>query len=196
MKHALPPLVALVLVVTVGCGGFRPYRLMGRAATSEENVVAQAEDQELKIQLREAVLGHEASPLAIAPYVFMGHGFVVGFVDSAAHRDEVVRAAHRVQGLRSVRAYLPDRPATSTTIGDRATEAEVKEALVLDPEVVVTRVDVKVLDGHAVLLGVVASDEARESAQTAAGGVRGVSGVTNFLLLPEPGYESLRPHLR
>jgi len=31
---------------------------------------------------------------------------------------------------------------------------------------------------------------------TAAAGVSGVKGVTNFLLLPEPDYESLRPHLR
>ena len=197
MRYLLfSPLVALVLVVTAGCGGFRPYRMMGRAATSEEGVFAQAEDKELKIQLREALLAGGESPLAITPYVFMGHGFVVGFVHGTEQRDEILRTAQGVQGLRSVESYLPPRPAASGTVGDVAIEAKVKEAMALDPEVVVTRVDVKVLDGHAVLLGVVASEAARESAVTAAAGVSGITGVTNFLLLPEPGYKSLRPHLR
>lgn len=195
MKHVLPPLVVL-LIVTAGCGGMRPYRLMGRAATSEEGVLAQAEDGELKIQLREVLVSHDGSPLAITPYVFMRHGFIVGFVDDAAQRDELLGAAQGVHGLQSLQSYLPARSATSAIVDDVATEAKVKEALALASDVVVMRVDVKVLDGHAVLLGVVASEEARDSAETAAAGVSGISGVTNFLLLPEPGYESLRPHLR
>lgn len=189
------PLIALGLVVT-GCGGFRPYRMMGRAATSEETVFAQAEDKELKIQLREALLAGGESPLAITPYVFMGHGFVVGFVQGPEQRDEILRAAQGVEGLRSVQSYLPERPAASAPVDDVATKVKIKEALALHPEVVVTRVDVEALDGHIVLLGVVASEAARESAVAAAAGVSGVTGVTNFLLLPEPGYESLRPHLR
>ncbi len=194
MKHVLPPLVVL-LIVTAGCGGMRPYRLMGRTATSEENVFAQAEDREVKIQLREVLVSHDGSPLAITPYVFMRHGFIVGFVDDAAQREELLSAAQGVQGLQSLQSYLPARSSRSALVDDVATEAKVKEALVLDPDVVVTRVDVKVLAGHTVLLGVVASEEARESAETAVAGVSGMSGVTNFLLLPEPGYESLRPHL-
>ena len=174
----------------------RPYRMMGRAATSEENVFSQAEDKELKIQLREALLAGGESPLAITPYVFMRHGFVVGFVQGAEQRDEILRAAQGVQGLRSVQSYLPERPPASATVDDAVTKVKIKEALALHPEVVVTRVDVEALDGHVVLLGVVASEEARESAVAAAAGVSGVTGVTNFLLLPEPGYESLRPHLR
>lgn len=192
----LPPLVALVLVVTAGCGGFRPYRMMGRAATSEESVFAQAQDKELTIQLREALLAGGESPLAITPYVFMGHGFVVGFVHGAEQRDEILRAAQGVQGLRSVESYLPQRPAASATVDNVATKVKIKEALALHPGVGVTRVDVEALDGHVVLLGVVASEDARESAVATAAGVSGVTGVTNFLLLPEPGYESLRPHLR
>jgi len=68
--------------------------------------------------------------------------------------------------------------------------------LVPHREIGVTHVDIEVLAGHVVLLGVVGSEEARESAVTVATGVSGVKAVTNFLLLPEPGYESRRPHLR
>ena len=44
-----------------------------------------------------------------------------------------------------------------------------------------------VLDGHVVLLGVVASTESAAAVQQTAQGVPGVSGVTNFLLTPEAG---------
>ena len=50
-------------------------------------------------------------------------------------------------------------------------------------------------DGHAVLLGVVPSQEAVQSAGTIAQGTGGIIGVTNFLLVPEEGYEQLRPGL-
>jgi len=195
MKGALPLLAAL-LIVTAGCGGARPYRAMARAATSEEDVFAQAQDKELKIQLREALAARGESPLAITPYVYMERGFVVGFVGDGAERDGVLSAAQGVEGLRSLQSYLPDRPTTSSTVDDVATKANVKAALVPHPEIGVTHVDIEVLDGHAVLLGVVGSEEARESAVTVATGVSGVKAVTNFLLLPEPGYESRRPHLR
>lgn len=194
MKSVLP-LLAVLLIVTAGCGGVRPYRAMARAATSEEEVFAQVQDKELKIQVREALLARGESPLAITPYVFMERGFVVGFVGDSAQRDDVLSAAQGVQGLRSLQSYLPDRPATSSTVDDVATKAKVKEAFVPHREIGVTRVNIEVLDGHAVLLGVVGSEEARESAVTVAAGVSGVKGVTNFLLLPEPGYESRRPHL-
>jgi len=195
MKSVLP-LLAVLLIVTAGCGGARPYRAMARAATSEENVFAQAQDKELKVQLREALLAGGESPLAITPYVYMERGFVVGFVGDGAERDGVLSAAQGVPGLRSLQSYLPDRPATSSTVDDVATKANVKAALVPHREIGVTHVDIEVLAGHVVLLGVVGSEEARESAVTVATGVSGVKAVTNFLLLPEPGYESRRPHLR
>jgi len=195
MKSVLP-LLAVLLIVTAGCGGARPYRAMARAATSEEDVFAQAQDKELKVQLREALLAGGESPLAITPYVYMERGFVVGFVGDGAERDGVLSAAQGVPGLRSLQSYLPDRPATSSTVDDVATKANVKAALVPHREIGVTHVDIEVLAGHVVLLGVVGSEEARESAVTVATGVSGVKAVTNFLLLPEPGYESRRPHLR
>jgi hypothetical protein len=138
MKSVLP-LLAVLLIITAGCGGARPYRAMARAATSEENVFAQAQDKELRIQLREALLARGDSPLAITPYVYMERGFVVGFVADGAQRDGVLSAAQGVQGLRSLQGYLPDRPTTSSTTDDVATKAIVKAALVPHPEIGVTR---------------------------------------------------------
>ena len=65
---------------------------------------------------------------------------------------------------------------------------EVKAALGLGGDRV-TQIDLEVLAGHVVLLGVVADQAAIDTAVNAAQGVNGVTGVTNFLLLPEEGYE-------
>jgi osmotically-inducible protein OsmY len=67
---------------------------------------------------------------------------------------------------------------------------------VLDMGQVSSRIESKSLAGHVVLLGVVASPEAVADAQDRVRNVKDVTGVTNFLLVPEEGYESLRPHPR
>jgi osmotically-inducible protein OsmY len=40
------------------------------------------------------------------------------------------------------------------------------------------------------------TEDEREAVARVAGGVSGVKGVENYLLVVEPGEESLRPHLR
>ncbi|MBX3027130.1 BON domain-containing protein [bacterium] len=167
----------------------RPYRAMAKAAASEESAPAQAADDRLKIALREALLA--AAPEAVVhvtPYVYMGHAYLVGFVTSDAQRQGVVSAAQGVAGVRSVATYLPQQPASSSTATDLAIEGEVKAALAAAGDRV-TQIDIDVLAGEVVLLGVVADQAAVDAAVAAAQGVGGVSGVTNFLLLPEPGYE-------
>jgi osmotically-inducible protein OsmY len=189
---------ALPLLANAGCGGARPYRLMARAATSEANVRTQVEDQRLKASMRQALLAHDPGEvLHVTPYVYMGHAYLVGFVDSPAQQQTVVAAVQGVEGVRSLDEYLPVRPASgSSAVDDATTKAAVKAALALDPSQVVTRIDLEVLDGHVVLLGIVDSQQTIDSAVAHAKDASGVTGVSNFLLLPEPEYERLRPSLR
>jgi osmotically-inducible protein OsmY len=177
------------LLAAAGCGGMRPYRAMAKAASSEESVHAQVGDDRLKMSLREAILASDAAAeVHVTPYVYMGHAYLVGFVDSAAARQKLTDAAQGVAGLRSLNTYLPDQPAESQTASDLSWEGKVKTALALDRERV-TQIDVQVLGGDVVLLGVVSDQTTIDSAVAAAQGVSGVTGVTNFLLLPEAGYE-------
>src|SRR5215467_4477304 len=181
--------LASLLPVASGCGGARPYRAMAKAASSEKNPHAQIEDDRLKMSLREALLTSEpGSAVSVTPYVYMGHAYLVGFVDDAAERQSLITAAQNVQGVRSVDTYLPNRPADSQTVTDLSIEGQVKAALGLGGDRVM-QIDLKVLAGHVVLLGVVADQGAIDTAVAAAQGVNGVTGVTNFLLLPEAGYE-------
>ena len=189
---------SLVLIGSglVACGGARPYRAMARAATSEENVAAQLEDHRLKLRMREAILAADpAKTLDVTPYAYMDHAYLVGFADPK-DADELVRRVRGLDGVRSVDAYLPARPAGRSAADDLELKAKVKSALALEPGEVVTRIQIEALAGHVVLLGVVASPDAVASAGERVRQLGGVSGVTNFLLVPEAEYERLRPGLR
>jgi len=189
---------ALMALTSVGCGGARPYRLMAKAATSETSVFTEVEDHRLKTSLREALLRSDPEGVfSITPYAYMGHAYLVGFVDSAAQRQTIEAAVQGIAGERSLDTYLPEKPAGgSSTTSDLEIKAAVKAAIAVDPSQVVTRIEIEVLDGHVVLLGVVNSQPTIDDAVARAQSTSGVTGVTSFLLLPEPEYEKLRPSLR
>lgn len=190
----------LCLSVLVACdGGMLPSRRMGRTDRSERKLAVQVDDHLLTEKIRSALADTEGFGGAeVTPYVYMGHVFLVGFVTHSDQQSEATRAVEDLDGVRSIGAYLPVRTdATrdgSDIASDAAIEVKVKAALVLAGQPV-TRVDMQVLAGHVVLLGVVRSQEAVSAATQAARSVSGVTGVTSFLLLPEAGYESLRPEL-
>ena len=96
--------------------------------------------------------------------------------------------------------YLPlsqSQPAAdSSTVSDITIHTESAAGLRLAPGVVASRITVTVLDRRVVLVGVVSGDKERRQAVESVSGVEGVNGVTDWLLLPEPGYMAVRPKLR
>jgi osmotically-inducible protein OsmY len=171
---------------------------MARAARSQESLASRLEDRAMKAEILANLMEDGALGGArVTPYVYMGHAFLAGSVRTPAQRDAATADAWRVDGVRSVDAYLPQtraRRSAAQTASDAALKAELKGRLSLDPALT-TRVDLEVIDGHAVLLGVVPSQEAVQSAGTIAQGMGGITGVTTFLLVPEEGYERPRPGL-
>ena len=188
----------VVICVMPGCGGAK-YSAMVKAARSELSPRAQAQDDLHKLHLHEALLADQGfSGLNLSMYVFMERAYVVGHVDNPEQAAAVLRTAMTVAGLRSVAGYLPVKKALpndstiSNTASDLTVKAEIASALALAAGVVTSRVNVEVLDGQAVLLGVVSGSDERFSAEQAANGVKEVRGITNWLLLPEQGYMSIR----
>jgi osmotically-inducible protein OsmY len=202
VRHRAGAALALAALFAAACGaggGFKPYRLMAKAAQSEESVPAQADDHRLKLQIRETLLAQGLT--GVTPQVYMGHVYLIGFVDSEATRAAAIESVRRVSGVASVDYYLPVATAGSTDAisreaSDRVLQGEIKAALAVGGGEVASRVDIAVLAGHAVLTGVVASQDAVQQATTSTEKVNGVQSVTNFLLLPEPGFERMRPGLR
>lgn len=188
----------LALCAVPGCGGPK-YKAMVEAAQSELSPRAIAHDDVHKIHIHEAMVTEQGlSGLTLSIYVFMERAYLVGHVDNREQGQAVLDTARHVQGLRSVEGYLPVTAPTAdgNVVSDKASDvslkAQVVSALALAPGVVKSRVHVEVLDARVVLLGVVSGKEERLHAETAATRVEGVKAVTNWLLLPEEGYMSIR----
>jgi hyperosmotically inducible protein len=192
--------LCLLLGVSVGllaCGHARPDGAMERAARSEEDLASKLEDRAMKAEMLANLMEDRAvAPADVTPYVHMGHAFLVGSVKTTAQRDAAIADAWKVQGVRSVEAYLPEaaRGRHSASKTDIGLKKELEGKLSLDPALT-TRVHLQMVGGHAVLLGVVPSREAVQAAGAIAQGTDGIAGVTNFLLVPEEGYERGRPGL-
>lgn len=194
----------LVLAVASlpGCAGTK-YKAMVEAAQSELSPRAIAHDDVHKVHIHEALVAEQGlSGLTLSIYVFMERAYLVGHVDSPEQGEAVLKTARHVQGLRSVDGYLPVTAPTAdgNSVSDKASDvslkAQVVSALALEPGVVKSRVHAEVLDGLVVLLGVVSGEPERHHAERAAAGVDGIKAVTNWLLLPEEGYMSIRKKMR
>src|SRR5262249_52102845 len=126
-------LIAGILLVMTGCAA--PYVLAAKAASSHLTPTAWTKDQLLKDEMRKAILADQAlSGLSITPYVYMQHGFVVGFVQDAQQAAAVTRAAQGVAGLRSLETYLPIKgeplkDSSSSSLSDLELVASIKVAL-------------------------------------------------------------------
>jgi osmotically-inducible protein OsmY len=69
--------------------------------------------------------------------------------------------------------------------------ARIKLALKVEEHLIESRYGIEVLNGHAVLLGVVLSEDEKLAVERAAKGVEGMTSIKNFLLHVEQGYGKL-----
>jgi len=193
--------IVCVTIAASGCAA--KYKAMAEAAQSELSPVTIAQDDRLKIHIHEALLTEQGlSGLALSIYVFMAKAFVVGRTDNAGQAADIVKVVRQVAGVRSVEGYLPvktsptsDNSAEGLT-SDITLKGKITSALALTPGVVKSRIHTEVLDGHVVLLGVVSGQPEQLKAEQAAAQNEGVKSVTNWLLLPESGYMSIRRKIR
>jgi osmotically-inducible protein OsmY len=157
-----------------------------------------ADDYRHQRRLQEALLAEPAfAGLVLTSYVIMDHGYVIGHVQSPEQAEAVYQAASKVEGLRSLNAFLPvKRPSTVDSVGKGSSDAELKAqveaALARTPGVVDTRVHVEILDDRAILLGVVSGSEEKTRAEHAVASTLGVKRIINWLLLPDTDYLAIR----
>jgi osmotically-inducible protein OsmY len=183
------------LLLCQGCGGER-YQTVVDAAESGIGSLTLADDYRHQRRLQQALLEEPRfAGLTLTAYVFMDHGYVVGHVRSPEEAEAVFQVAKKVEGLRSINAFLPVER-TVETVGkvmpDSTLKAQVQGALARMPGVVESRVQVEVLDNRAILLGVVSGEEEKTRAEQAAAATIGVKRTINWLLLPESQYLAIR----
>lgn len=118
------------------------------------------------------------------------HGIVQlsGFVDSKEQRDEAVRIAKAVSGVRSVQDELhmkADSEGVATADDDGAITRRVKDALDANPATNTHDIKVRTSNGVVELSGFIDSDDQRDMAATIAKSVQGVRSVANGLQLKQ-----------
>jgi osmotically-inducible protein OsmY len=187
----------LAVLCSQGCGHDR-YKPVVDAAEAGFGSVAMADDYRHQRRLQDVLLAEPGfAGLVLRSYVFMDHGYVVGHVQSPEQAVAVYQTASKVEGLKSLNAFLPvKRPSTTDTIGKVTSaanlKAQIEAALARAPGVVDARIQVEVLDDRAILLGVVSDNDEKTRAEHAASSTIGVKGIINWLLLPETDYLAAR----
>jgi osmotically-inducible protein OsmY len=180
-----------------GCSGDK-YKTVAGAAESGLGSLTMADDYRHQRRLQEVLLSEPGfAGLVLTSYVFMDHGYVVGHVQSPEQAEAVYQTASKVEGLRSLNAFLPvKRPSAVDAVGKVASgeslKTQIQAALARTPGLVDSRVIVEVLDDRAVLMGVVSGEDEKTRAEHAASATLGVKRIINWLLLPESEYLAIR----
>jgi hyperosmotically inducible protein len=102
-------------------------------------------------------------------------------------KNQAVKLAARVPGVKSVTEYfLPKQKDAACGVGDNlAAEAKIRAGLIGDTDLSSTQIENKLVQCHAVLLGMVRSKADIERAVAIAKGVQGVRSVKSFLVVRE-----------
>ncbi len=180
----------LLVILAVSLAGCNPY-MAAVSAVSEtydvskdlRSVSTQASDTEIEATIKTALLASPVSGTGSLS-VFCRRGVVVlaGVVPPGSTAGTVaVQTARETQGVTRVETYFVRSQPSSTT--DFEIKEKIKAALVADPRVVESRVDVAVYGGHVVLVGVVASQQKAQDFIEDARSVGGVVSVRSYIQL-------------
>lgn len=180
--------VLAVLLLQAPPAGATPAAVWGAAYKAFQDPRAyavQARDKRTEIALRRVLLLDDpASALDVAAVCLMGHVFLAGSLDDPGRRERMVEAARKVNGVRSVQAYLPGK---EEMIPGDASALKIKLALFGDQDASPATLTIKAVGGAAALMGVVATEAGRRMVVQAASRAEGVVKVVDFLILPEAG---------
>ena len=173
-------LIGLVVMgfLLSGCG------TIYKAAKDERNVGTQIKDEQITMAIRKKFVNDElVKYFDISTYCYKGDVYLVGEYKKMNQKQRAVALAKEVEGVRSVTPhFLPEKKGDLCGTTDNVLIAtKVKTKLIGDKEIESTNIEVKTLQCHVILLGLV--DETREinKAIKHAKSVEGVRSVTSYL---------------
>ncbi len=176
MRHLLAPLLAALLAgcLTVAKTGYE-------TATDERSLATQKADTQIVLSTKKNFLESSVKGLGGLD-VFCRNGVVVlaGVVEPGSPaRSEAVNIARRVEGVKGVETYfVPNRP---SALNDFTIKQKINAKLVGDTDLKAGQVDMSVLAGHVVLVGVVDRREKIEKIIAHARSIDGVVAVKSFI---------------
>ena len=171
-------IILILGILMTGCG------TIYKSAVDERSVGQQYDDEKITMAIRQKFSGDEKIKyFDISTYVYNGHVYLVGEYETADQKDQAVRLAQQVEGVKSVTDYfLPKKEdKTCGTTDDLGLLAKVKKDLIADKDISSTQIEVKALQCNIILLGLVSSADDISKAVAHAKAVEGVRKVKSFL---------------
>lgn len=150
----------------------------------ERTPVALALDNKIVLNLTDKFAQDSAiSLLDVSPYSYNGRVYLIGEYETSEEWSRAIEIAAHEEDVKSVTTYIlmkTEHP-TCGMLDNFMLYANVRATLIRDEDIRSTNIDIKALQCHIVLLGVVASSKEIDRAITHARGVEGVIRVQSFL---------------
>jgi len=173
----------LLCVAIVASGCFTIARTGYEAATDERSVETQKEDARIALAIRKRLLESSVKGTGSLD-VFCRNGVVVlaGVVESGSRAgSEALGIARRMEGVKHVESYfLPSQP---SKVSDFTIKQKINVKLIGDGDLQAGQVDMAVIAGHVVLVGVVNRQEKIDQIVAHARATDGVVLVKSFIQL-------------
>jgi hyperosmotically inducible protein len=155
-----------------------------KSAVDERSLGDQYDDQSITMSIRGKFTEDEKIKyFDISTYVYNGHVYLVGEYETADQKNQAVKLARQVEGVKSVTDhFLPKKEdeACGTTANLKLV-AKVKKNLIGDGDLSSTQIEVKALQCNIILLGLVGSANEISKATAHAKAVEGVRSVKSFI---------------
>ena len=180
MSGNFKALMGLVLLgfLIPGCG------TIYKVAKDERSVGVQYQDEKITTAIRQKFMDDKfVEYFDISTYCYKGNVYLVGEYEKVDQKIRAITLAEQVEGVKSVTDHFlakkkRDHCGTTDNLG---LVAKVKSKLIGDKDIESTNIEVKAVQCHIILLGLV--DESREikEAIAHAKSVGGVRSVTSYL---------------
>ena len=180
MNRTLRVVMCLLIFsfLLTGCG--TAYKI----ARDERSLSSQYRDEQITMSIRQKFMDDKTiKSLDISTYCYRGDVYLVGEYDKPDQRSQAIKLAKSVDGVKSVTDYfLPKKKKDSCSSTDNLSlGTKVKAKLVADVGIESTNIEVKAIQCHIILLGLVDESSEIKKATAHAKSVEGVRTVTSYL---------------
>jgi hyperosmotically inducible protein len=155
-----------------------------KIAVDERSITTQISDKTIDAEILTKFIDDETiKALDISAASYEGNVYLVGEYESEEQTKKAEEIVKSVEGVKSVtKYYLPKKELEDCGTSENVKlMAKVKAKLIEDGDIQSTNVDVKTVQCHAVLLGIVSTKEMVDKSINHAKSVEGIKGVKSFL---------------